>query len=159
MHTIIPMVVLVFTYLSLSENFQLSNLMMGIAIAIGILSLLRIPRRTVKWARLPLAFLALAIFFGTLLRNVVRSGIHMCLLVLNPKMPIKSGIVKIQTACDSELGQAINAHTITLAPGELFVEMDKDGGMYIHSLDVELTEKQAEASQRIQGSLLKRIFD
>ena len=159
MHTIIPIVVLVFTYLALSENFQLSNLMVGTAIAIGVLSLLRIPRRTVKWARLPLAFLALAIFFGTLLRNVVRSGIHMCLLVLNPKMPIKSGIVKVPAICENELGRAINAHTITLAPGELFVEMDKDGSMYIHSLDVELTEKQAEASQRVQGTLLKRIFD
>ncbi len=159
MHTIIPMVVLVFTYLALSENFQLSNLMVGIVIAIGVLSLLRIPRRAVKWTRLPLTFLALAIFFGTLQRNVVRSGIHMCLLVLNPKMPIKSGIVKIPAACESELGQAINAHTISLAPGELFVEMDADGSMYIHSLDVELTEKQAEASQRIQGAFLKRIFD
>ena len=159
MHTIIPMVVLVFTYLALSANLQLSNLIMGIIIALGILSLLRIPRRTVKWARLPLALKALAIFFVTLQRNVIRSGFHMGLLVLNPKMPIKSGIVKIPTICESELGRAINAHTISLAPGELFVEMDADGSMYIHSLDVDLTEKQAEASQRIQGALLKNVFD
>jgi multicomponent Na+:H+ antiporter subunit E len=159
MHTIIPLVVLVFTYLALSANLQLSNLMLGVLIAIGILSLLRFPRRAVKWSRLPLALMALVIFFGMLLHNVIRSGIHVGLLVLNPKMPIKSGIVKIPAACESELGQAINAHTITLAPGELFVEMDQDGCMYIHSLNVDLTEKQAEASQRFQGALLKRIFD
>ena len=159
MHTIIPMVVLIFTYLAISENFQLSNLMVGIVIAIGVLSVLRIPRRAVKWSRLPLALMALGIFFVTLLYNVIRSGIHVSLLVLNPKLPIKSGIVKIPAACDSELGQAINAHTISLPPGELFVEMEEDGSMYIHSLDVHLTEEQAEASQRVQGSLLKRIFD
>ena len=159
MPTIIPMVVLVLTYLALSGNLQLSNLIMGILIALGILRLIRIPRRAVRWERLPLALMALVIFFGTLLYNVIRSGIHMCVLVLNPKMPIKAGIVKIPAACESEWGQAINAHTITLTPGELFVEMDEDGSMYIHSLDVDLTEKQAEVSQGKQGALLKRIFN
>ena len=76
MHTIIPMIVLVFTYLALSANLQFSNLILGIVIAIGILSLLRFPRHPVKWARLPLAFMALAIFMGTLLYNVIRSGIQ-----------------------------------------------------------------------------------
>ena len=159
MHTIIPMVALVFTYLALSANLEFSNLLVGVAIAIGILSLLRIPPRTVRWKRLPLAFLALTVFFVTLLRNVIRSGLHMCLLILNPRLPIKSGIVRVPPACQSDLGQAINAHTITLTPGELFVEMDKDGSMYIHSLDVFLTEKQAKASQKSQGALLERIFD
>lgn len=159
MHTIIPIIALVFTYLALSENLQFSNLILGIAIAIGILSLLRYPRRPVKWARLPLAFMALAIFIWTLFFNVVRSGIQMVRIILHPKMPLKSGILAISAGCDSEFGRAINAHAISLPPGELFVEMDADGTMYIHSLDVYLTEKQASASQKIQGDLLKRIFD
>ncbi len=159
MHTIVPMIVLVFIYLALSANLQFSNLILGILIAVGILSLLRFPRHPVKWARLPLAFMAMAIFIGTLLYNVIRSGIQMSLLILHPKLPIKSGIVAIRSGCMSEFGRAINSHTITLTPGELFVEMDEDGIMYIHSLDVYLTEKQTEAAQKIQGDLLKRIFD
>ena len=159
MHTIIPMIVLVFIYLALSANLQFSNLILGILIATGILSLLRFPRQPVKWARLPLAFTALAIFVGMLLYNVIRSGIQMVLIILHPDLPIKSGIVAIRTDCQSELGRAINAHAISLPPGELFVELDENGTMYIHSLDVYLTKKQAEASQRIQGDLLRRIFD
>jgi multicomponent Na+:H+ antiporter subunit E len=159
MHTIIPIIALVFTYLALSANLQFSNFILGIIIAIGILNLLRFPRRTVKWARLPLAFMALAIFIGMLLYNVIRSGIQMIQLILHPKMPIKSGIVAIPAGCKSEFGRAISAHAISLPPGELFVEMDENGTMYIHSLDVYLTRKQAEAAQKIQGDLLKRIFD
>ena len=65
----------------------------------------------------------------------------------------------MRCGCQSDLGRAINAHAISLPPGELFVEMGENGTMYIHSLDVYLTKKQAEASQKIQGDLLKKIFD
>ena len=159
MHTVIPLIVLVFTYLALSANLELSNLILGIFLAAGILLLLRVPRGPVKWTRLPLAFTALAIFVGMLLYNVIRSGIQMVRIIVHPNLPIKSGIVAISTGCQSELGRAINAHAISLPPGELFVELDENGTMYIHSLDVYLTKKQAEASQKIQGDLLERIFD
>jgi len=159
MHIVIPLIVLVFTYLALSANLQFSNLILGIVIAVGILSLLRFPRHPVKWYRLPLAFKALSILIGMLLYNVVRSGIQMSLLILHPKMPLKSVIVSIPAGCISEFGRAINAHAISLPPGELFVEIDENGTMYIHSLDVYLTEKQAGAAQKIQGDMLKRILD
>ena len=159
MHTIVPMIVLMFTYLALSANLQFSNIILGFIIAAGILSLLRIPRRDFKWKRLPQAFAALVIFIGMLLYNVTRSGIQMVRFILHPKMPIKHGIVAIPAGCQSELGQAISAHAISLPPGELFMEMDEDGTMYIHSLDVYLTEKQAGAAQKIQGDMLKKILD
>ena len=159
MHTIVPMFVLVFTYLALSANLEFSNFILGLVIAAGILGLLRFPHRPVRWARLPLAFMALAKFIGMLLYNVTRSGIQMVLLILHPKLPIKSGIVAIPAGCESEFGRAVSAHAISLPPGELFVEIDDDGTMYIHSLDVYLTEKQAGAAQKIQGDMLKKILD
>ena len=159
MHTIIPMLALVFTYLALSANLQFSNFILGIVIAAGILILIRFPRRPVRWTRLPLAFVALVTFIGMLFYNVIRSGIQMVRLILHPKLPIKSGIVAIPAGCQSEFGRAVSAHTISLPPGELFVEIDENGTMYIHSLDVELTEKQAGAAQKIQGDLLHRILD
>jgi multicomponent Na+:H+ antiporter subunit E len=159
MHTIIPMLVLVGTYLALSANLQFSNILLGFIIAAGILILIRLPRRPVRWMRLPLAFVALVTFIGMLFYNVIRSGIQMVRLILHPKLPIKPGIVAIPAGCQSEFGRAVSAHTISLTPGELFVEIDENGTMYIHSLDVELTEKQAGAAQKIQGDLLHRILD
>jgi multicomponent Na+:H+ antiporter subunit E len=158
MHTLIPLFVLLFTYLALSANLQFSNLILGFILAIGILSLLRLKPRSINWRRLPLALMTLFAFIGMLLFNVIRSGIQTALLILHPKMPIKSGIVAIPAGCESDLGRAINAHTITLTPGELFVELGEDGTMYIHSLDVDLTAKQAGDAQQIQGQMLHKIL-
>lgn len=159
MHTIIPLLVLMGTYLALSANLQFSNFLLGFAIAAGILILIHFPRRPVRLTRLPLAFVALVTFIGMLLYNVSRSGIQMVRIILHPKLPVKSGIVAIPAGCQSEFGRAVSGHSISLPPGELFVEMDENGIMYIHSLDVELTEKQAGAAQKIQGDLLHRILD
>lgn len=74
-------------------------------------------------------------------------------IILHPKLPIKSGIIAIPSTSESELGRALSAHAISLPPGELFVEMDENGTMYIHSLDVDLTEKQAGAAQEVQGDI------
>lgn len=159
MHIVLPMMVLLFTYLALSANLQFSNLLLGLFISIGILSLLRLPRRPVAWVRLPSAFLALVTFIARLILNTLKSGIQVVQLILRPKMPIKPGIIAIPAGCKSKVGQAISAHTISLPPGELFVEMGDDGIMYIHSLDVTLTDKQAGSAQKVQGNLLRRILD
>ena len=159
MHTIIPIVLLVFTYLALSFNLQVSNIVLGLVIAAGILRLLGVRRRPVNWTSLPLAFTALLTFIGMLGFNVIRSGIQMVMIILHPKLPIKSGIVAIPAGCENEFGLAVSAHAISLPPGELFVELGEDGTLYIHSLDTETTEKQAGAAQKIQGDLLHRILD
>jgi len=159
MYTLVPMFVLVFTYLALPANLEFSNFILGFVIAAGILGLLRLPRSPVRWTRLPLAFMALAKFIGMLLYNVIRSGIQTARLILHPKLPIKSGIVAITAGGEGELGQAISAHAISLPPGELFVEIDDDGIMYIHSLDVYVTEKQSGATQKMLGETLRKILD
>jgi multicomponent Na+:H+ antiporter subunit E len=159
MHTIIPMIFLMFTYLALSNNLQVANIILGFFIAAGILLLLRPPKRPVKWRRLPAALMSAVVYIVVLLYNMFRSGIQVARIILHPKLPIKSGIVGIRAASKSELGRALSAHAISLPPGELFVEMDEDGTMYIHSLDVDLTVKQAGAAQEYQGDILKKIFD
>jgi multicomponent Na+:H+ antiporter subunit E len=159
MHTLIPILFLTFTYLALSENLQADNIIFGIFIAVGILVLIRPTRRPVKWKRLPTALLSSVVYIVVLLYNMFRSGIQITRIILDPKLPIQSGIVGIRAASKSELGRALSAHAISLPPGELFIEMDEDGVLYIHSLDVDLTVKQANASQEYQGDILKKIFD
>jgi len=159
MHIVLPFIILVFTYLSLSADFQTANIILGMVVAVGILALLR-PRRTaVNWRQLPAAMKAVAVYTVRLLFNMFRSGIHMARIILDPKLPLKSGIVSIPPACTSNTGRALNAHAISLPPGELVIEMDAAGTMFIHTLDVDTTLEQVEASQEIQQKLLKRMFD
>jgi multicomponent Na+:H+ antiporter subunit E len=159
MHTIISIIFLTFTYLALSANWQVTNIILGIFLATGILVLLRPPKRPVKWRRLPTDLMRIVVFFVVLLYRMFKSGIEMALIILHPKLPIKNGIVGIRAASKSELGRALSAHATSLPPGELFIEMDEDGTMYIHSLNVDQTVKQARTSQEWQGNILKKIFD
>jgi len=122
MHTLIPILFLTFTYLALSENLQADNIIFGIFIAVGILVLIRPTRRPVKWKRLPTALLSSIVYIVVLLYNMFRSGIQITRIILDPKLPIQSGIVGIRAASKSELGRALSAHAISLPPGELFVE-------------------------------------
>ena len=159
MHTVISIIFLTFTYLALSANWQVTNIILGMFFAAGIWALLRPPKRTVKWRRLPTDLMRVVVFFVVLLYTMFKSGIEMARIILHPKLPIKNGIVGIRAASKSELGRALSAHATSLPPGELFIEMDEDGTMFIHSLNVEQTERQARASQEWQANILKNIFD
>jgi multicomponent Na+:H+ antiporter subunit E len=90
--------------------------------------------------------------------DLIKSGIQVARIVLNPALPIKPGIVAIPTGCESELGTALSAHAISLTPGELVIEMDEQGVMYTSCLDVTTSEKQVAEAQRLRENLLKKIF-
>jgi len=159
MHRILPFLMLLFTYLALSTSASLLNLVFGALIATCILWLLRPQRLALNWRKLPSAFLSLGRYVAALARNVIRSGIHISGLVLHSDLPIQSGIVAVPPECDSEVGRALGAHAISLPPGELFIEMDDDGTMYIHSLDVFETQRSVQIGQANRCELLKKMFD
>jgi len=159
MHIILPFIVLVFTYLALSASDEPANMVLGIAIALGILAALRPRRYRVNWRQVPTSLLAVLRYTLRLLFNMFRSGLQMTRIILDPKLPLKSGIVAIPSGCASEVSRALSAHAISLPPGELFIEMDRAGTMFIHTLDVETTLRQAGPSQEMQRELLKRIFE
>lgn len=74
----------------------------------------------------------LTLFF-VLIFNIVKSNIHVARIVLSRKMPIDPGFVTVKNPLKKELNQALFANAITLTPGTLTVEMDKDH-IVIHSL-------------------------
>ena len=159
MNRIIPILILLATYLALIPATDFWQIILGCIIAVGILGLLHPARRPVPWAQLPSAFLAAAIYLVVLIRNVIHSGLIVTRIILHPKMPLKAGIIAFPPECHSEYGRALGAHAISLPPGELLIEMAEDGTMFIHSLDVETSERMvANAQDRRQG-LLRRIFD
>ena len=159
MHIILPFIVLVFTYLVLSANDEPANMLLGTAIAVGILVALRPKRYRVNWRQVPASLLAVLRYTLRLLFNMFKSGLQMARIILDPKLPLKSGIVAIPSGCASEVSRALSAHAISLPPGELFIEMDRTGTMFIHTLDVETTLRRAGPSQEMQRELLKRIFE
>jgi multicomponent Na+:H+ antiporter subunit E len=71
---------------------------------------------------------------------------------------VKPGIIAIPSDCDSELATALSAHAITLAPGEMIVEIGKDGTMYAHALDATRAAEYVQEAQDLRRGLLRKIF-
>jgi multicomponent Na+:H+ antiporter subunit E len=91
-------------------------------------------------------------------RDAIKSGLMAARLVLDPALPVKPGIIPIPSGCDSELATALSAHAITLAPGEMVVEIGAGGVMYTHTLDVTQAAEYVEQAQQMRRDLLSKIF-
>jgi multicomponent Na+:H+ antiporter subunit E len=82
--------------------------------------------------------------------------------VLHPQLPINPAIVKVKTDLKSDTALTFLANSITLTPGTMCVDIDKEAGvLYIHWIDAKTTDVE-EATHRIAGpfeSTLKEIFD
>jgi multicomponent Na+:H+ antiporter subunit E len=145
-------------YLALTANLELGNLALGLLVATGLTLLLRPPRGRVESRQLPRAVLALGRYLFVVFLDAIKSGLVAARLVLDPALPVKPGIIAIPSDCDSELATALSAHAITLAPGEMVVEIGKDGTMYAHALDATRAAEYVEEAQELRRELLRKIF-
>ena len=94
--------------------------------------------------------------------EIIKANIDVAYRVLHPKLPINPGIVKVKTELKSDTALTFLANSITLTPGTLTVDIDKDNGfLYIHWIDVKTKDTQA-ATEKIAKrfeKILKDIFD
>ncbi len=91
-----------------------------------------------------------------------KANIDVAYRVGHPDVPIHPGIVKVKTTLKSDTGLTFLANSITLTPGTMTVDIDKDNGyLYIHWIDVK--DKETERATKIIverfEKILKRIFE
>ncbi len=144
-------------YLVLTGNYEWRNLLAGLVIALGAVALLRPRPRPLQLRRLPGALVALLRYLLLLVYDLVTSGWQVARIVLDPRMPISPGIVAIPTDCRSELSMALSAHAVSVAPGELVIEIDEQGTMYTHVLDATRKSAYIQEAQRVREDLLSKI--
>jgi multicomponent Na+:H+ antiporter subunit E len=145
-------------YLALTANLEASNLVLGLLIASGLTLLVQPRRRRIDLRRIPRAMLALVQYIVIVVYDVIKSGLAMARVILDPALPIKPGIIAIPSGCSSELATALSAHSISLAPGEMVVEISDDGVMYTHTLDITHAADYVADAQRLRRELLRDIF-
>jgi multicomponent Na+:H+ antiporter subunit E len=145
-------------YLALTSNLAWNNLLVGLLVGAGLSWLLRPSPKPIQWRRLPTALLAVARYLLALLVDLITSGMQVARIVLDPRLPIQPGIVAIPSGCQSELATALSAHAISLAPGELVVEIDSNGVMYTHCLDASRAADYVAEAQQMRRDLLQKIF-
>ena len=109
---------------------------------------------TVRQARRYLYFLWYVPLF---VWECFKANIDVAYRVAHPGMPIRPGIVKVKTRLKSETGLTFLANSITLTPGTMSVDVDKDGGyLYVHWINV--IDKETEAATRHIAERFERIL-
>jgi multicomponent Na+:H+ antiporter subunit E len=146
-------------YIALTANLQPSNILTGILLSLVILTLMRPAgvRTKINWRFSPGGFLPFIRYILILISDLMISGIEVARIVLDPDLPIRQGAITIPTNCESEVAQALSAHAITVTPGEMVVEIGKDGTMYTHVLDTAMAEEGIKQAQEMREELLEKI--
>lgn len=92
----------------------------------------------------------------------LKANVDVARRVLHPLCPINPGIVKVKTRLKSDTALTFLANSITLTPGTLTVDIDREAGiLYVHWIDVK-TKNREEATEKIVErfeKILEKIFD
>ncbi len=82
--------------------------------------------------------------------------------VIHPAVPMHPGIVKVKTTLRSDTGLTLLTNTITLQPGTMTIDVDKENGyLYVHWVDVK-SQDVDKATEHIVAKfekVLKRMFE
>ncbi len=61
-----------------------------------------------------------------LCREIIRSCIDVTRCILDPKLPISPGVIRVKAGQRTDLGRATYANSITLVPGTVSMDVDED---------------------------------
>ena len=103
-------------------------------------------------------FFYLPVFFW----EVVKTNIDVAYRILHPRLLINPGIVKVKTTLKSDVALTFLSNSITLTPGTMVVDIDRDKGvLYVHWIDVKTTDVDAATKMIVERfeKILKKIFD
>lgn len=83
--------------------------------------------------------------------TVLKANLQLAALVLNPRMPIRPGLLQFRTRLKNPVGRVVLANSITLTPGTVTVDL-KDGTYLVHAIVPEAARSLLEAGlqQRIK---------
>lgn len=77
------------------------------------------------------------IYIGVLAWEMLKANFNVAFIVINPMLPIKPGFIKIKTELEEDSSLTVLANSITLTPGTLTVDIDKEiSTLYIHCIKV-----------------------
>jgi len=110
----------------------------------------------------PWRYLWLVYYVPLFTWECIKANVDGVYRVVHPDLPIKPGIVKVKTTLKSDAALTFLANSLTLKPGTMTVDVDKESGfLYIHWADVKTQDPQ-KAAELIVGKferILKRIFE
>jgi multicomponent Na+:H+ antiporter subunit E len=92
----------------------------------------------------------------------LKANVDVAYRVLHPKLPINPGIVKVKTNLKSDTALTFLANSITLTPGTLSVDIDRENSLlYVHWIDVKAKDVESATKIVVERfeKILQKIFD
>ncbi len=90
--------------------------------------------------------------------EMLKANFNVAYIVIHPKLPVKPGIVRVKTNLKRDSALTMLANSITLTPGTLTVDIDKEKSiLYIHWIDVK--SKELEPATRDIGSRFEKLLE
>jgi len=152
-----------FVWMLLGWPFDIQHALVGIPVAalVAFLTGDMFSRRPHHFTHIT-RYLWFAYYIPIFLWECLKANVDVALRVINPRLPINPGIVKVKTALKSDTALTFLANSITLTPGTFCVDIKPEEGiLYIHWIDVKSEDVEV-ATQLIAAKfekILKRIFE
>ena len=148
-------------WMLLTFNLAVANIIVGLIAAL-ITALVFGSQFKLDWKKFynPLRYFWLLIYVFIFVWECIKANIDVAYRVLSPRLPIKPGIVKVNSSLKSSFAKAILANSITMTPGTITLDMI-DNDLYVHWIYVSSDDSKV-YTQKIIGrfeKLLKRIFE
>jgi multicomponent Na+:H+ antiporter subunit E len=89
---------------------------------------------TFAWLNPKRWFFLLLYAVGPFFAYMIKANFDVAYRVITGK--IRPGIVKIHTGLRTDFGVSMLANSVTLTPGTLSVDVDADGSLYVHCINV-----------------------
>ncbi|HSH04216.1 MAG TPA: Na+/H+ antiporter subunit E [Anaerolineae bacterium] len=153
---IVPLTLL---YVGLTANAEGLNWIVGLLLATLVTFLMRPevkPHGIDWWGR---AIVSGTRFVVTLLWDLMVSSVQVAGLVINRDIRVHQGIMALPTKHPAKGITVLSAQAITLTPGELVVDIDDEGTMYVHSLNVVAAMESEPAAQAKRVAQLEALFE
>lgn len=121
-------IILMVFWLLLTWSLHRQSLMFGLAVCIFVVwfcrDMLIFEEERPRIA--PKNLFRLIKFSFSLVIEIIKANIQVALIVLNPKMPISPTLVEFKTNIKNDLTKVVLANSITLTPGTLTIDLEKD---------------------------------
>lgn len=128
-------------YLSLANRFVLSELVTGLVVA-SVVSLVlgnALPTKKEPARGVLKSLFLLIVYIPYFLWKMLLANLDVAWRVIQPKIPLNPGFVRVPAKANSKLGKLLIANSITLTPGTL--TLDVEGKEFlIHWIDVKPTD-------------------
>ena len=155
---------LVALWILLWGDLSIGNVVSGLAVAIAVLAVSRLPRPADSDQRMRVRPLALAWFLLYVLYKLVESNLVLAWEILTPTNKINNGVVAVPLRTSSPSAMMVVANVITLTPGTMTIEVAGDPPVLyvnvLHLHDVERVRRDLlhleELSVRAFGSVSAR---